>query len=141
VYGLSLEEGALKVAELLVGGALVSILPTPLTPAPELFPSENQTAFPTVAIPPGTVPGGSGISSVRVPSVVMRPIASDLSSVNHSAPSAPEVIHSGSPSAAGSAYCDIAPSVVTRKMLLVPSDVTHSAPSEPAVIAAGEGTA
>jgi hypothetical protein len=76
--------------------------------------------------------------SVIVPSVVIRPILPDVSSVNQRASSAPEVIQARPLDDVGTGYSVTIPKVEMRPMLLPEYSVNQSAPSGPLVIAPSE---
>src|ERR1700687_4961231 len=67
----------------------------------------------------------------------MRPILLPFVSVNHSAPSDPAAMKSGSVPVAGTGYSVKAPEVVTRPILPAPHSVNQSAPSKPDVMLVG----
>ena len=69
----------------------------------------------------------------------MRPILLEPHSVNHSAPSGPSVIPSGSALAVGTGYSVIVPVVVIWPILSVPHSVNHSEllPAGPGAIPTG----
>ena len=74
---------------------------------------------------------------VITPDVVIRPILLMFVSVNHRAPSVPDVILFGPAFAVGKAYCVKVPAGVIRAILFIPGSVIHRLWSEPVTIAAG----
>src|ERR1700680_4210879 len=109
--------------------------PAVLIRATELrFGSVNQidTPFEAMSIgKPGTLPGGR-LKCEITPLTVIRPIRSRSYSVNHKAPSGPDVIPIG-PDLGGSLKCVIFPLVVIRPTTSKES-VNHKAPSGPTVM-------
>src|SRR5580658_1591484 len=102
---------------------------------PPLLNSVNHSAASGPAVIHPGLPAKGTPYSVTDPVVVMRPILLAFPSVNHKAPSGPEVIPLVWVPGVGSGNWLISKVVVIRPMLPVDPSVNHKAPSGPGVIA------
>src|SRR5262249_4108001 len=89
-------------------------------------------------IPRGKLFGVSPVAySLMAPAVVIRPILLPRNSVNHSAPSGPTVMPSGSLFAVGMGCSLMPPAGGARAVFLVERSANHRAPSGPRVMSEG----